>query len=982
MADDWTRVDDVLQSVLLRPQGERDTFLRQACAGDSALESEVRSLLASYEQAGSFLEAPAIRMAARALVDEQSAGGAYRRTDALVTGRRLGDYTILGPLGAGGMGEVYRARDTRLSRDVAIKVLPSFVPGDPQRLRRFEQEARAAAALSHPNILAVFQMGSDEGAPYLVSELLEGSTLREQLRRGPMPLRKVIDYGVQVVRGLAAAHEKGIVHRDLKPENLFVTKDGRVKILDFGLARLVEQPWRSLDSNVPTDPDATEPGMVIGTVGYMSPEQVRGHPADHRADIFAFGAVLYEMLSGTRAFQKATSVETMTAILNEDPSDLSLRAPAASPALQRIVQRCLEKNPEQRFQSASDLAFALEALSESTGAPASAIRAVARRVSGLLVPSATVAAAIVSVVVLAGGALWWSYRSPQPAPSWLAVSSVSMITTFPGDEVSPAVSPGGVQVAFAWRGPDGGRQRIYVTGIDGQQEPRRLTDDTPDDTGDDFPSWSPDGQQIAFVRRHGATEAAIMIVPAQGGAERTLRRIRVVQVANAHSWLAWRPDGSEMALAAESGDSGRSTLFMLRIADGHLRMLTMPPEGVTGDASPAIAPDGRSLAFVRYLSPGASALLVQRLDAHANPVGEPMPIPGAGTAARTAVWADEARLLFAENGRILEWHVGTPARPVYVSTAGLRGLAFAGRDHRGVVRVIAAQGNAARNQLWMIPLGTPGQTTDRPGLQSAFGSDIANPDFSPDGTHVAFMSSRSGTPEIWMADADGRNLRQLTWLGIARLGIPRWSPDGRYVAFYARRPDEPQIYVIDVTQERPTPQQMTHQVPGCNIPSWSRDGRFLYCSRRDGREVRLYRVPTDNSDPSDQRIERWFEGKDARETSDGRLVYVKDGVPGIFVRSLAGDPTTNPEERLVSDIVGPIAYYALAPSGIYYTGQNNLGGYVGLHFFDRARNRTVEVASRAVTGEMGGLTVSPDGRRLLYVQTSPPQTDLTLIRFE
>ena len=282
----------------------------------------------------------------------------------------------------------------------------------------------------------------------------------------------------------------------------------------------------------------------------------------------------------------------------------------------------------------------------------------------------------------------------------------------------------------------------------------------------------------------------------------------------------------------------------------------------------------------------------------------------------------------------------------------------------------------------MIPLGLPGQATDRPTPQSAFGSGIVNPDFSPDGTHVAFVSRRTGTPEIWTADADGRNLRQLTWLGVENLGIPRWSPDGRSVAFYARRPDEPQIYVIDVTQERPTPQQITHQVPGCNIPSWSRDGRFLYCSRRDGREVRLYRVPRDNSDPSDQGVDRWFEGKDARETADGRLIYIKDGVPGIFVRSLAGDPLTNREEQLVSDIVGPIAYYALAPGGIYYTGQNNLGEYVGLHFFDFARNQTVDVASRAVTGEMGALTVSRDSRRLLYAQTSQPQTNLTLIRFE
>jgi serine/threonine protein kinase len=285
----------------------------------------------------------------------------------LEKGAQLGQYTILGRLGAGGMGEVYRARDTRLSRDVAIKVLPSFLSKDPDRLRRFELEARAAAALNHPNILAVYQMGTYEGAPYLVSELLEGSTLREQLSRGPLPLRKVIDYGVQIARGLAAAHEKGIVHRDLKPENLFVAKDGRVKVLDFGLAKVTEPNW-PLDSKAATVSRGTEPGVVMGTVGYMAPEQVSGKAADHRADIFAFGAVLYEMLTGKRAFQKPTSVETMSAILNEEPPAVSQFAPTSPPALQRVVQRCLDKSPQQRFQSASDLAFALEALTESESA--------------------------------------------------------------------------------------------------------------------------------------------------------------------------------------------------------------------------------------------------------------------------------------------------------------------------------------------------------------------------------------------------------------------------------------------------------------------------------------------------------------------------------------------------------------------------------------------------------------------------------------
>jgi serine/threonine protein kinase len=300
-----------------------------------------------------------------------------RLTMPLAAGTKLDGYEVLGLLGAGGMGEVYRTRDPALKREVAIKVLPSFVSRDPDRLHRFEQEAQAAAALNHPNILAVYQFGVFEGAPYLVSELLEGGTLRHVLRRGPLPIRKAIDYGVQIAHGLAAAHELGIVHRDLKPENLFVTKDGRIKILDFGLAKLMHT--QHPDGNVPTMTHETDPGVVMGTAGYMSPEQVRGKTVDHRADIFAFGAILYEMLTGTRAFHRSTSAETMTAILNDDPPSISQLVQAIPPGLQRVVHRCLEKNPEQRFHSTSDLAFALEALSESGSSSPVSVPAVGKR---------------------------------------------------------------------------------------------------------------------------------------------------------------------------------------------------------------------------------------------------------------------------------------------------------------------------------------------------------------------------------------------------------------------------------------------------------------------------------------------------------------------------------------------------------------------------------------------------------------------------
>src|SRR5512138_3483400 len=284
----------------------------------------------------------------------------------LSVGTKLGPYEIGAQLGAGGMGEVYRAKDPRLGREVAVKVLPASFSTDADRLRRFEQEARAAGILNHPNITAVYDIGSVDGAPYVVSELLEGETLRSVLAGGKLSIRKAADYALQVAHGLAAAHEKGIVHRDLKPDNLFITNDGRVKILDFGLAKLTGAGDTQLSqTSIPTRRVDTDPGKVMGTVGYMSPEQVKGRNVDHRSDIFSFGAILYEMLSGRRAFHGESAAETMSAILKEDPPELSNTNKSVSPGLERLVNHCLEKNPSERFQSARDLAFALGALSGS-----------------------------------------------------------------------------------------------------------------------------------------------------------------------------------------------------------------------------------------------------------------------------------------------------------------------------------------------------------------------------------------------------------------------------------------------------------------------------------------------------------------------------------------------------------------------------------------------------------------------------------------
>jgi serine/threonine protein kinase len=327
-------------------------------------------------------------------------------------GSRLGPYEVLAPLGAGGMGEVYRARDPRLGREVAIKVLPASLSKDADRLRRFEREARAAGVLSHPNITAVFDIGSHEGAPYVVSELLEGEVLQAALGGGRLSTRKALDCAIQMARGLAAAHDKGIVHRDLKPENVFVTRDGRVKILDFGLAKLQHVDGSLDGASLETATSDTGPGVVLGTLGYMAPEQLRGRAADPRSDIFSFGAILYEMLTGNRAFRGDSAADTVAAILREDPPDLSLTNQTIPAGLDRVVRHCLEKNPEQRFQSVHDLAFDLEALAETSACPVISSRVRSPQSESRFI--AAVGAAVAVAVALAAGYLAGAGSESRP----------------------------------------------------------------------------------------------------------------------------------------------------------------------------------------------------------------------------------------------------------------------------------------------------------------------------------------------------------------------------------------------------------------------------------------------------------------------------------------------------------------------------------------------------------------------------------------
>ncbi len=483
-------------------------------------------------------------------------------------GTRVGPYDVLAPLGAGGMGVVYRARDTRLGRDVAVKFLPAEFAADPERVRRFEQEARATGALNHPNVLAVYDVGAHGGESFLVTELLEGETLRERLSGGALPVRKAVDLATQIARGLAAAHEKGIVHRDLKPENLFVTKDGHVKVLDFGLAK-VASGATGAEKTVTTPPaELTGDGVVLGTAGYMAPEQVRGLPADARSDIFALGCIVYEMLSGRRAFRGETSAETMTAILREEPDDLAASGRAIPPALDRVVRRCLEKVPAERFQSAHDLAFALTASSETsgvgvvTGAPAG--RPARRIAVGVAAPVAAL------VLVLATGAAFLVGRGARAGRGAAGEPVFTRLTFGRGAVRSARFTPDGKTVVYgaAW---DGQPIRIFLTQL-GSQESTAVS--LPDA---DVLAVSRNGE-LAISLGHtylgwmgaGTLARAPML---GGGARALLENVREAD---------WNPDGSDLAVVRRL--AGRERLEypigrVLHATTGYISHIRFSPRG-------------------------------------------------------------------------------------------------------------------------------------------------------------------------------------------------------------------------------------------------------------------------------------------------------------------------------------------------------------------------------------------------------------------
>jgi Tol biopolymer transport system component len=884
---------------------------------------------------------------------------------ALAAGARVGPYEIVGPLGVGGMGEVYRARDTRLGREVALKVLPATFAGDPDRLRRFEQEARVVAALNHPNILALYDIGTHaDVSPYLVSELLEGESLRQRLEGGPLHARKAIEYGIQIAQGLSAAHEKGIAHRDLKPENLFITKDGRVKILDFGLAKL---PEAGAAAETVGPAVLTQIGTVLGTVGYMSPEQVRGEAADHRSDVFSLGTVLYETFTGRRAFARPTSVESMHAILKDDPPAIPTDAEQVPPGVQRILDHCLEKEPGQRFQSARDLAFALSALSDRSSAVHSGLAPapVARPVRRVRVLAAAAGFLAVAAGVFTAGLLIGARRGAGEA-RW----RVLPLTAYRGLESQPALSPDGNHVAFIWDGGVAGRANLYVRLVDGGVPLLLAGDELPKGA----PTWSPDAKRIAFLR--GTNKPAMYLIPVLGGTERKLAQLASVSGAGPGGMpqLSWSPDGRFIAVHGAAKEGEPIGTLLIPTEGGEPMRLTSLPAGYEGEAFPAFSPDGARLAFVRFRTLFNGAVFVLSLDRDGTAKGALQPLTPDDWIISGLDWCDNASLVFSGRTGANDslWKLsasgGVPVALAYGNEAATR-PSVARHGNR-----LAFQKTEIDTNVWLVSGPASGLPPTFPGklvLASTRRDEQAK--FSSDSKKVVWVSEQSGTSDVWVADADGSNQVQVTNFPGIQVGSPRWSPDGTRIVFDAYAHGSSDIYIVGA--EGGKIRAVTSEPSNDIRPSWSIDGKWIYFgSNRSGR-FEIWRAPAEGGAAVQVTHDG---GGEAFPSPDGRsLFYTKSLVGQLWKQPIGGGV----EERVLDNV--RFGMWGFAGNDLYWlapASADSVATISVLHLSTGGREELYRIPKDLPLVTYGNpFAVSPDARGFLINLLDRNDRDLMLV---
>ena len=881
----------------------------------------------------------------------------------------IAHYRILSRLGAGGMGQVYLAEDSRLNRKVAIKFLQEDSLTDPQAKKRLIREAQSAATLDHPNICSIYEVGQEKEHSFIVMQYIEGESLAARIQRGPITLSELLDVGIQIADALAEAHSRGIIHRDIKPANIMLTARRQVKVMDFGLAKTISTP-AGLESAAETQSLLTEPGMIVGTAPYMSPEQVTGKTVTAQSDVFSFGAVLYEMAAGKRAFRADSQMGILAAILNQEPEPVPTTVP---PDLAKVIVRCLRKDPARRYQTMGDLKVALEDLREETSVP---IRQSPEqpRLRWIWFTLLTLALGAAFVAIFK-----WQPRSTHNGTDpFRAVP----LTTLTGVKRYPSFSPDGTYVAFTWSGEKQNNPDIYIQQIGSGSPSRRTTD-----PGNDYnPVWSPDNHFIAFLRSKSEIGTSdLMLIPPVAGPERKLAEIKI----RGGTWitppyLSWFSDSSCLVVTDSPGEDKPDALVKVSIETGEKTLLTDPQSPGSGDCNPGISPDGRWLVFRRSFSLFNGELYLLPLAKGLTPAGEPRRLTAATFDAVHPTWMPDSREILFSAKRTL-WRMAiaegnTPTRLPFVGEDGFTPVVS--RGQAGLQNSMAYVRTFEDHNIWRVETAALGATaSSSPVVLISSTRYDGMSALSPDGRRVAFSSNRSGEGEIWLADADGANPIKLTSTGAAiATGYPRWSPDGRLIVFHSNFEGQPDVYVIPATGGKP--RNLTSHPASDGFPSFSQDSQWVYFSSNRLGENHIWKIPTVGGEAI--QVTKNVGYAPAESSDRAYIYYVEtfDKPSPLWRVPVSGGS----REKLLDGVV--LANFVALDKGIYYidmpSGQggihyfDNPSGETRLQYFDFRKRRSTTIARNLGTVDLP-LTVSPDGRVILYTRLDASIDDLMLV---